>query len=90
MLLVLHVSYGVTCVCWCYFCVTWCYTYLLLLPVFAQGGHVFRLQIHHHREVVLLKERLAESQPAAGLKEAAAATHKEMVALPVLTSSLNG
>ena len=55
----------------------------------------FRLKIHHHRELVLLKERLSDPK-AAGLtdqkrgKEEVVRAHREIVALPILTSTLSG
>lgn len=66
---------------------------------YMQNGYVFRLKIHHHRELVLLKERRAQvtdSKTALTLlnpkkaREEVASAHREMVALPILTSSLNG
>lgn len=61
---------------------------------FPQNGHVFRLLIHHHRELVLLRERLSGSEVGTAegklVREAAAIAHRDMVTLPILTSTLHG
>lgn len=52
---------------------------------------MFRLKLHHHREVVLLKEKVKASHADSKVRrEEMAAAHRDMLALPVLTSTLNG
>ena len=52
---------------------------------------MFRVRIHQHREVVLLREALKDGHADSKLgREEVMAAHRDMVALPVLTSALNG
>ena len=53
---------------------------------------MFRVKLCHHGELVQLRERLskAPSTASAQLKLEVRDFHREMVALPVLTSTLNG
>ena len=83
-----------------------CYThtniYSLLSPFPCpprkKNGYLFRLQLYHHHELILLREKVQKSSNNASLssmtsaqiKEDATRIHREMVALPVLTSTLNG
>jgi len=53
---------------------------------------VFRVKIYYHRELVQLREKLSKavSTAAPQLKVEVRDFYREIVALPVLTSTLNG
>ncbi len=53
---------------------------------------MFRVQIHHNRELILLKEKKGQStmEDPRSLREDLMAVSRTLVSLPVLTSSLNG
>lgn len=58
----------------------------------SQNGYVFRVRIHYHRELLLLKDAVGK---ATGLEEARLKrrlrdTERELISLPLLTSRLNG
>lgn len=66
-----------------FYCSTFC----------LQNGYVFRLRIHYHRELVLMREAAAIAtvpQAAKALKENAREMEHSLATLPLLTSTLHG
>ena len=66
-----------------------CVSFLLLF-FFQKDGFVFRIKIMHYREMVLLQQSAATKDGKAKDDKAAKELEREIIHLPILTSTLHG
>ena len=64
--------------------------YILFLFFFHKDGFVFRIKIMHYREMVLLQQSAATKDGKAKDDKAAKELEREIIHLPILTSTLHG
>ena len=62
----------------------------ILFLFFRKDGFVFRIKIMHYREMMLLQQSAATKEGKAKDDKAAKELEREIIHLPILTSTLHG